>query len=61
VDSSCPGDKFAEASLFITFASLLAVFNIRPAKDTITGEEIIPEVKVTTNALVRLDFLPFNF
>lgn len=26
---SCPGNYYAEASLFITFASLLAVFNIR--------------------------------
>lgn len=49
----CPGNSFAEASLFITFASMLAVFNIQPAVDPVTGKKIIPETKVTTNALVR--------
>lgn len=49
----CPGNNFAEASLFITFASMLAVFDFKPVLDPISGKEIIPETRVTTNALVR--------
>ncbi|KAF8608281.1 cytochrome P450 [Ceratobasidium sp. AG-I] len=55
----CPGNNFAEASLFITFASMLAVFNIEPTVDPISGKKIIPETKVTTNALVSHP-LPFD-
>ncbi|KAG9074745.1 hypothetical protein FS749_013664 [Ceratobasidium sp. UAMH 11750] len=55
----CPGNSFAEASLFIMFASLLAVFNIKPVKDAVTGKELIPETKMTTNALVSHP-LPFD-
>ncbi|QRV98130.1 cytochrome P450 family protein [Ceratobasidium sp. AG-Ba] len=54
----CPGASFAEASLFITFASMLAAFNIKPGRDPITGEDIIPKAKVTTHALVSHP-LPF--
>ncbi|KAF8608280.1 cytochrome P450, partial [Ceratobasidium sp. AG-I] len=55
----CPGGDFAEASLFITFASMLAVFNIEPTVDPISGKKIIPKTKVTTNALVSHP-LPFE-
>ncbi|KAG8746036.1 hypothetical protein FRC10_006375 [Ceratobasidium sp. 414] len=55
----CPGNSFAEASLFIMFASLLAVFNIKPVKDSVTGKELIPEARATTNALVSHP-LPFD-
>lgn len=43
----------AESTLFITMASMLALFDIRPAKDE-KGEEIIPEINMKSNALVRL-------
>ncbi|KAF8678854.1 cytochrome P450 [Rhizoctonia solani] len=49
---SCPGNHYAEASLFIMFASLLATFNIRPKTNPVTGEEEMPKVKATFNAIV---------
>ncbi|KAG8684491.1 hypothetical protein FRC11_012022 [Ceratobasidium sp. 423] len=49
---ACPGNHYAEASLFIMFASMLAVFDIKPKADPTTGKEIMPEVTVTLNALV---------
>lgn len=51
--SSCPGNHYAEASLFIIVASILAVFDIKPTVDPVTGLEMIPEVKVLTSVLVR--------
>ncbi|KAJ1306114.1 hypothetical protein OPQ81_010825 [Rhizoctonia solani] len=48
----CPGNYYAEASLFIMFASMLAVFDIKPKTDPITGNDKMPEVTVTLNALV---------
>lgn len=56
---SCPGNHYAEASLFITFASMLAVFDIKPKVDPATGREMVPEAKVTTHALVSHP-LPFE-
>ncbi|KAH7334815.1 cytochrome P450 [Rhizoctonia solani] len=49
---SCPGNHYAEASLFIMFASMLAVFDMKPKVDPATGKEEMPEVTVTLNALV---------
>ena len=57
---SCPGNQYAEATLFIMIASMLAIFNIRPRTDPATGQEIIPEGKVTTNTLVSYP-LPFEY
>ncbi|CAE6428381.1 unnamed protein product [Rhizoctonia solani] len=48
---SCPGVHLAESTLFITMASMLAVFNIRPIKDE-KGNDILPEIKMKSNALV---------
>jgi hypothetical protein len=42
----------AESSLFITIVSLLALFDIRPAKDE-HGNDIIPEVNMKSMALIR--------
>ncbi|KDQ12551.1 hypothetical protein BOTBODRAFT_34288 [Botryobasidium botryosum FD-172 SS1] len=39
----CIGKHFAEASLFLTFASVLATFDIAKARDE-SGREIVPEV-----------------
>lgn len=48
---SCPGVHMAESTLFITMTSLLALFDIRPAKDK-NGQYIIPVVDMKSNALV---------
>ncbi|CAE6505303.1 unnamed protein product [Rhizoctonia solani] len=48
---SCPGVHLAESTLFITITSLLALFDIRAAKDE-NGKEIVPEIKMKANALV---------
>ncbi|CAE6398389.1 unnamed protein product [Rhizoctonia solani] len=48
---SCPGVHLAESAIFITMTTLLALFDIRPAKDE-QGNEIIPEVNMKSNALV---------
>ncbi|CAE6504149.1 unnamed protein product [Rhizoctonia solani] len=56
---ACPGNHYAETSLFIMFASMLAVFDMRPKIDPATGKEEMPEVKVTLNALISHIF-PFE-
>ncbi|CAE6354303.1 unnamed protein product [Rhizoctonia solani] len=49
---SCPGNHYAEASLFIMFASMLAAFDIKPKINATTGKEEMPKATVTVNALV---------
>ncbi|CAE6417961.1 unnamed protein product, partial [Rhizoctonia solani] len=49
---SCPGNHYAEASLFILIASILAVFDIKPKINPVTGHEEMPEGKVAVHALV---------
>ncbi|CAE7069787.1 unnamed protein product [Rhizoctonia solani] len=56
---SCPGNHYAEASLFIVVASILAVFDIKPIINPTTGQEEIPEAKVALHALVSR-ILPFK-
>ncbi|EJC99756.1 cytochrome P450 [Fomitiporia mediterranea MF3/22] len=41
----CPGRVFAEASLWLVIANILAVFDISPAADD-QGNEILPQVDV---------------
>ncbi|KAF8693180.1 cytochrome P450, partial [Rhizoctonia solani] len=48
---SCPGVHLAESTLFVMISTLLALFDIRPAKDE-DGSDIIPEVNMKANALV---------
>ncbi|KDN36310.1 hypothetical protein RSAG8_10932, partial [Rhizoctonia solani AG-8 WAC10335] len=54
----CPGQHFAEASLFLAVATMLTVFDIRPVKDE-QGNSIIPDSKLTGKSLIRLP-LPFR-
>ncbi|QRV86908.1 cytochrome P450 family protein [Ceratobasidium sp. AG-Ba] len=49
---SCPGIHMAESALFINMASLLAIFNISPARDD-QGNAILPRAEMETNVLVR--------
>jgi hypothetical protein len=46
----CPGRFLADASLFLTVSTLLATANIVRAKDA-QGNELIPDVDVTSGAL----------
>jgi hypothetical protein len=41
-DGICPGLHFADASMFVTVACVLATFNIEKALDE-NGREIVPE------------------
>jgi len=54
---ACPGRQLAEASLFITVASLVAVFDIKHAKDS-NGQEM-PVRDEFTSGFVRKP-LPFK-
>ncbi|CAE6427787.1 unnamed protein product [Rhizoctonia solani] len=54
----CPGQHFAEASLFLAIATMLSVFDIKPATDK-QGHSIIPDTKLTANSLIRFPF-PFK-
>ncbi|GAB1526566.1 hypothetical protein RhiTH_009733 [Rhizoctonia solani] len=47
----CAGIHFAEASLFITAATLLAFFKFSKKKDT-HGQEITPQLEFASNSLV---------
>jgi hypothetical protein len=48
----CPGQYFANATLFLTVATMLSAFDIRPGKDE-QGNIIIPDTKLTGKSLVR--------
>ncbi|KAF8686461.1 cytochrome P450 [Rhizoctonia solani] len=48
---SCPGVHMAESTLFITMATLLALFDIRPVRDQ-EGNEVLPQINMRSNALV---------
>ncbi|PBL01644.1 cytochrome P450 [Armillaria gallica] len=43
----CPGAGFAEASLFLNIANILACFDILKPLDTKTGKEYLPEITYT--------------
>ncbi|ELU36662.1 cytochrome P450 domain-containing protein [Rhizoctonia solani AG-1 IA] len=55
----CPGIHFAEASLFITIASLLATFTFSRRRGP-DGREIIPDIENISNAIV-MELKPFEF
>ncbi|CAE6507314.1 unnamed protein product [Rhizoctonia solani] len=50
----CPGNHFAESSVFIIIASLLAVFNIRMPKNA-SGEDIVPELTCKNTIIYHPD------
>ncbi|CAE6414828.1 unnamed protein product [Rhizoctonia solani] len=52
----CPGTNFAEASLFLTIASILTTFNIGLAQDE-NGKDIFPSGKMNSAMLLT----PQNF
>ena len=39
----CPGRFIADANIWLVIANVLTVFDILPAIDPTTGEEILPE------------------
>ncbi|CAE6427800.1 unnamed protein product [Rhizoctonia solani] len=49
----CPGQHFAEASLFLAVATMLSAFNITHAKDE-QGNSIIPDARLTGISLIRM-------
>ncbi|CCO36772.1 O-methylsterigmatocystin oxidoreductase Short=OMST oxidoreductase [Rhizoctonia solani AG-1 IB] len=55
----CPGIHFAEASLFITIASLLATFTFSK-KIGSDGQEVMPKIEGKSNAII-LELKPFDF
>ncbi|KAF8676623.1 cytochrome P450 family [Rhizoctonia solani] len=55
----CPGVYFAEASLFITIASLLATFTFSKKRGP-DGREIIPKIENISNAIIT-GLKPFDF
>ncbi|KAH7333662.1 cytochrome P450 [Rhizoctonia solani] len=55
----CPGIHFAEASVFINIASLLATFTFSKKKDS-SGQEIMPQIEVERNSIM-LELKPFQF
>ncbi|KAF8668099.1 cytochrome P450 [Rhizoctonia solani] len=57
--SKCPGMHFAEISLFVTIASLLATFHFSRKKDR-RGNEIIPIIQGAVNSLT-VPIKPFDF
>ncbi|CAE6411293.1 unnamed protein product [Rhizoctonia solani] len=55
----CPGIHFAENSMFITVALLLAVFTFSKRKDH-SGHEVVPQIELERNAFT-LELKPFDF
>ncbi|EPS92745.1 hypothetical protein FOMPIDRAFT_62158 [Fomitopsis schrenkii] len=55
---TCPGQHLAEASLWLAISNILLVYDIRPARDTKTGEPVLPPLEFTPGALSKP--LPFK-
>ncbi|CAE6442928.1 unnamed protein product [Rhizoctonia solani] len=55
----CPGIYFAEISVFINIASLLATFIFSKKRDS-HNQEITPEIEVQRNSIM-LELKPFSF
>ncbi|CAE6477703.1 unnamed protein product [Rhizoctonia solani] len=55
----CPGIHFAENSMFITAALLLAVFTFSKRKDH-SGHEVVPQIELERNSFT-FELKPFNF
>lgn len=47
----CPGNHFAEASIFITMCTILSVFNVKPTCDE-EGREMLPTAEMSPNRFV---------
>ncbi|QRV99074.1 cytochrome P450 family protein [Ceratobasidium sp. AG-Ba] len=47
----CPGLHYAQASIFITIASIFATFNITMSKDE-SGKDIVPTTEGVENLLI---------
>ncbi|KAG9077390.1 hypothetical protein FRC06_008948 [Ceratobasidium sp. 370] len=47
----CPGMHYAEASIFIAMASILAAYNIIPAKDD-NGKDVLPSTEGAADSVV---------
>ncbi|KAF8885510.1 cytochrome P450 [Infundibulicybe gibba] len=54
----CSGMDYADTMLFLSMASILSAFDVRPAKDE-AGRDILPELKFNTNIL--REARPFKF
>nr|QDJ74249.1 cytochrome P450-9 [Thanatephorus cucumeris] len=55
----CPGAYFAEVSVFIIVASILATFTFSKKRDA-EGREIVPQVELERNSLI-IELKPFEF
>ncbi|CEL56349.1 O-methylsterigmatocystin oxidoreductase OS=Aspergillus parasiticus GN=ordA PE=3 SV=1 [Rhizoctonia solani AG-1 IB] len=55
----CPGVHFAQASLFITIASILTAFDIGSAKDE-DGKDILPSGKMIDSLVVMPEHFEFK-
>ncbi|KDN44626.1 hypothetical protein RSAG8_05391, partial [Rhizoctonia solani AG-8 WAC10335] len=55
----CPGVHFAESSVFINAASILATFTFSKKRDD-NGREIIPQIEVERNSIM-FELKPFDF
>lgn len=56
----CPGNHFAEVTLFLLISSLMYVFDIRRAGDE-NGDEIVPEVKIAVDSSLTCKPESFKF
>jgi len=54
----CPGRHFGLNSMFITFASILHVFNVIPAKDKNGNPKNLHDVTATTTIVSAPDSVP---
>ena len=43
----CPGRHFADINMWLLVASILAVFDINPATDPVSGEKLMPDMEFT--------------
>lgn len=48
----CPGKHFAQTTMWLTIATVLSVFDIRPYVDPETGMELLPNTQDTDSGPV---------
>ena len=51
-DRLCPGREFADATLFLAMASIIATLDIGKARDA-EGKEIVPKASFASTSIVR--------
>lgn len=57
----CPGKAFADSILFVTIASILAVYDIEPYTEPVFGAKVLPEIENQLGIVRQVSFELITF